>query len=218
MSVAVKICGLTEPAGLAAAIDAGARWVGFVFFPRSPRFVDPERAAQLAAAVPSDVETVGLFVDPDDATLSETLARVRLDLLQLHGRETPERVAEVRSRFGVPVMRALGVASALDLDAARSFEPVVDRLLFDARAPKGAVPGGNGVAFDWDLLAGRTWAKPWMLAGGLSPENVLGAIARTGARAVDVSSGVEDRPGVKSPARIRAFTASVRDATLNREG
>jgi len=217
VSLDVKICGLTEPEGLRAAIEGGARWVGFVFFPRSPRFITPEDAVPLAASVPAGVETVGLFVDPDDATLAATLASVRLDLLQLHGRETPERVRDIRSRFGVPVMRALGVAGPEDLDSARAHETVADRLLFDAKPPKGAViPGGNGVSFDWSPLAARVWSKPWMLAGGLTPDNVAEAARMSGARAVDVSSGVEDRPGRKDPARIRAFLAAAR--AFSREG
>jgi len=217
VSLDVKICGLTEPEGLRAAVEGGARWVGFVFFPRSPRFITPENAAPLAASVPRGVDTVGLFVDADDATLAATLAAVRLDLLQLHGRETPERVAEIRARFGVPVMRALGVGAAEDLEAARAYEGVADRLLFDARPPKGAViPGGNGVSFDWSLPAGRVWSKPWMLAGGLTPANVVEAARTSGAGAVDVSSGVEDRPGHKEPALIHAFLAAARN--FSREG
>lgn len=210
MTVEVKICGLSEPAGLAAAVDGGARWVGFVFYPRSPRAVAPDLAADLARQVPTGVRTVALFVDPDDATLGRVLATVPTALIQLHGNETPERVAAIRGRFGIPVMKAFRIGAAADLDAARAFDGVADRLLFDARPPSGpaALPGGNGVRFDWALLSGRRWSRPWMLSGGLDPENVAEAVRLTRAPAVDVSSGVEDRPGHKDPALIRAFLAS----------
>jgi len=208
MAVSVKICGLTEAAGLAAAVGAGARYVGFVFFPKSPRHVSPEAAAKLAAQVPLGVAKVGLFVNPDDAALDAVLARVPLDLIQLHGAETPARVAEVKARTGLPVMKAVGVAEPQDLDALWDYGLVADMLLIDAKPPKDAVlPGGNGLAFDWRLLAGRQILKPWLLAGGLTPENVHEAIRLTRAPAVDVSSGVESAPGVKDPDRIRSFIA-----------
>lgn len=208
MAVSVKICGLTEAAGLAAAVGAGARYVGFVFFPKSPRHVLPEAAAKLAAQVPLGVAKVGLFVNPDDAALDAVLARVPLDLIQLHGAETPTRVAEVKARTGLPVMKAVGVAEPQDLDALWDYGLVADMLLIDAKPPKDAVlPGGNGLAFDWRLLAGRQILKPWLLAGGLTPENVHEAIRLTRAPAVDVSSGVESVPGVKDPDRIRRFIA-----------
>ncbi|RQP05168.1 MAG: phosphoribosylanthranilate isomerase [Paracoccus sp. BP8] len=208
MAVSVKICGLTEAAGLAAAVGAGARYVGFVFFPKSPRHVLPEAAAELAAQVPLGVAKVGLFVNPDDAALDAVLARVPLDLIQLHGAETPARVAEVKARTGLPVMKAVGVAEPQDLDALWDYGLVADMLLIDAKPPKDAVlPGGNGLAFDWRLLAGRQILKPWLLAGGLTPENVHEAIRLTRAPAVDVSSGVESAPGVKDPERIRRFIA-----------
>ncbi|WP_199259838.1 phosphoribosylanthranilate isomerase [Paracoccus binzhouensis] len=208
MAVSVKICGLTEAAGLAAAVDAGARYVGFVFFPKSPRHVSPGVAAALAAQVPLGVAKVGLFVNPDDAALDAVLARVPLDLIQLHGAETPARVAEVKARSGLPVMKAVGVAEPQDLDALWDYGLVADMLLIDAKPPKEAVlPGGNGLAFDWRLLAGRQILKPWLLAGGLTPENVHEAIRLTRAPGVDVSSGVESAPGVKDPERIRSFIA-----------
>ncbi|WP_287885471.1 MULTISPECIES: phosphoribosylanthranilate isomerase [Paracoccus] len=208
MAVSVKICGLTEAAGLAAAVDAGARYVGFVFFPKSPRHVMPGTAAELAAQVPLGVAKVGLFVNPDDAALDAVLAHVPLDVIQLHGAETSARVAEVKARTGLPVMKAVGVADPQDLDALWDYGLVADMLLIDAKPPKDAVlPGGNGLAFDWRLLAGRQILKPWLLAGGLTPENVHEAIRLTRAPGVDVSSGVESAPGVKDPDRIRSFIA-----------
>ncbi|RDD68452.1 phosphoribosylanthranilate isomerase [Paracoccus versutus] len=208
MAVSVKICGLTEAAGLAAAVEAGARYVGFVFFPKSPRHVTPEAAAELAAQVPLGVAKVGLFVDPDDAALEAVLARVPLDLIQLHGTETPARVAEVKARSGLPVMKAVGIADPQDLDQLWDYGLVADMLLIDAKPPKDApLPGGNGLTFDWRLLAGRQILKPWLLAGGLTPENVAEAIRLTRAPGIDVSSGVESAPGIKDPQRIRSFIA-----------
>ncbi|RDW14133.1 phosphoribosylanthranilate isomerase [Paracoccus thiocyanatus] len=208
MAVAVKICGLTEPAGLAAAIGAGARYLGFVFFAKSPRHLAPQAAAQLAAQVPLGVAKVGLFVDPDDAALDATLAHMPLDMIQLHGNETPARVAAIKARTGLPVMKAVGLAEPRDLDALWDYGLVADMLLIDAKPPKDAeLPGGNGLAFDWRLLAGRQILKPWLLAGGLTPENVAQAVRLTRAPGVDVSSGVESAPGVKDPERVRRFIA-----------
>ncbi|MFV3127653.1 phosphoribosylanthranilate isomerase [Niveispirillum sp. KHB5.9] len=208
--VKAKICGISTPETMQAALDGGARYVGLVFFPKSPRNVAIATAAELSRMVRTGTRVVGLFVDPTDALLDDALGQVPLDLIQLHGSETPERVAAIKARFNLPVMKAVKVAEAADLDAARAYEPVADILLFDAKPPKGAVlPGGNGVSFDWSLLAGRTWARPWMLSGGLDPANVADAIHATGADAVDVSSGVEDAPGVKSVERIGAFLAAV---------
>jgi phosphoribosylanthranilate isomerase len=205
--IQVKICGLRSAASIAAAAEAGARYVGFVFFPRSPRNVAPADAAGLAAGVPEGICKVALTVDADDATLDDILRQVPLDMLQLHGSETPERVAEVKARFGLPVMKAIGVAEAEDLALIDTYSDVADQLLIDAKPPRNApLPGGNGLSFDWRLLAGRKyWRKPWMLAGGLTPENVAEAVAMTGARQVDVSSGVETAPGVKDAALIHAF-------------
>ncbi|MGR3497941.1 MAG: phosphoribosylanthranilate isomerase [Limimaricola soesokkakensis] len=211
MPVSVKICGLSDRAGLDAAVAAGARYVGFVFFAKSPRAVTVEQAAELAVEVPPGIAKVALVVDADDAVLDEIVARVPLDMLQLHGRETPERVTEIRARHGLPVMKAVGVASEADLPALDAYAAVADQLLVDAKAPKGApLPGGNGLAFDWRLIAGRRWPVPWMLAGGLTPDNLAEAVARTGARQLDVSSGVESAPGVKDAARIRAFLDAAR--------
>ncbi len=204
----VKICGITEAEGLAAAVAAGAAYVGFVLFPPSPRSLAPEAAAALAARVPPGVTRVGLVVDPDDALL-ESVARIPVDMIQLHGRESPARVAEVRARTGLPVMKALGIAGPEDLRAIGAYHEVADRLLVDAKPPAGATrPGGNATAFDWRLLAGRRWAGPWMLAGGLRPETVAEAVRITGATELDVSSGVERAPGVKDPGLVRAFIAA----------
>lgn len=207
--IRVKICGLREPAHLAAAVEAGAAYVGLNFFPPSPRYVTIEAARALALDVPPGVAKVALVVDADDATLAAICERVPLDMLQLNGSETPARVAEVRARFGLPVMKALGVATAADLEAVAAYAPVADQFLLDAKPPRGGVlPGGNGLPFDWELLAGRRFPKPWMLAGGLTAANVGEAIRRTGARQVDLSSGVEIAPGVKDAGLIRAFMAA----------
>ncbi|HEY0832990.1 MAG TPA: phosphoribosylanthranilate isomerase [Azospirillum sp.] len=211
MSVAVKICGLSEPESLRAAIEGGARWVGFVFYPASPRHVAPALAADLARLVPTGVRTVGLFVDPDDELLEHVVSQVPFDMLQLHGKETPERVAAVKAAFGIPVMKAIKVGAPEDLDRAMDYAGAADRLLFDSKPPArvASLPGGTGIAFDWTLLAGRTWPKPWMLSGGLNAGNVADALRVTGAPALDVSSGVEDRPGHKDPALVRAFLETV---------
>jgi phosphoribosylanthranilate isomerase len=211
----LKICGVNAPAALAAAVAGGADYVGFAFYPRSPRYVTPQVAHGLAAQAPARLTKVGLAVDLDDAELAAILAAVPLDMLQLHGGESPARVAQIKARFGLPVMKVVKIAGAEDLAAAAAYFRVADRLLFDAKAPKemtGALPGGNALAFDWQLLAGKTWPLPWMLSGGLDPENLAEAIAISGARALDVSSGVEDRPGLKNPDKIRAFLAAAKGA------
>ena len=212
MTVEAKICGVNSTAAVNAALQGGAAYVGFVFYPPSPRSLTPEEAGELAALVPPGVQKVGLFVDPDDETLARTLNAVALDLLQLHGAETPERVAEIKRRTGIPVMKAVKVEVAADVDGAAPYEKTADRILFDAKPPKdmkGALPGGNAVSFDWRLLAGRHWACPWMLSGGLDAENVTDAVRISGAPSVDVSSGVETRPGEKDPAKITAFLEAV---------
>ncbi|MBP2301651.1 phosphoribosylanthranilate isomerase [Azospirillum picis] len=211
MNVAAKICGLSEPASLRAAVAGGARYVGFVFFPRSPRAVAPPLAAELARLVPTGVRSVGLFVDPDDEFLEHVTGQVPLDLIQLHGGETPRRIAEIKGRYALPVMKAVKIGGPEDLAAAMEAAEVADRLLFDAKPPAkvSALPGGNGIAFDWTILAGRDWPRPWMLSGGLTAENVAEAVRVTGATEVDVSSGVEDRPGHKDPALIQAFLSAV---------
>lgn len=213
MTIAAKICGLSDAETLRAAVEAGAALVGFVFYPPSPRAVTPAQAKALAADVPAGVQKVGLFVDPDDALLDEVLAAVSLDLLQLHGQERPERVAEIAKRTGVPVMKVIKVAERADIEAAHAYEDVADRLLFDAKAPKtmaDALPGGNGLVFDWNLLGGKSWRRPWMLSGGLDAGNVADAVRISGAPAVDVSSGVETAPGAKDPAAIKAFLDAVK--------
>ena len=207
----VKICGLTRPEHVLAAAEAGAGYVGFVFFPKSPRNVAIDAARALALEVPVGVAKVGLVVNPTDAELDAILAAVPLDMIQLHGQESPDRVAGVRARYGLPVMKAVGVAEAADLDQLPAYEAVADQILVDAKAQKGAdLPGGNGLAFDWRLIAGRHWVRPWMLAGGLTPGNVADAVRLTGASQVDVSSGVESAPGLKDAGLIRAFITAAR--------
>lgn len=210
--IRVKICGLTRPEDVAAAAAAGAHYAGLVFYARSPRAVGVDLARDLALAAPVGLAKVALLVDAEDAALDAIVARVPLDMLQLHGHESPERVAEIRARYGLPVMKAVGVARAEDLPQLDAYARVADQILVDAKAPKGAaLPGGNGLAFDWRLIAGRRWPVPWMLAGGLSPQNVAQAVAMTGTRQLDVSSGVETAPGQKSADLIRAFVAAARD-------
>lgn len=205
----VKICGLRTVADVQAVADAGAAYFGLNFFPPSPRFVSLEVGRALALAAPVGLAKVALTVDADDAVLDAIVEAMPLDMLQLHGHESPERVAQVRARFGLPVMKVLGVRDEGDLDLLLEYSTVADQIMIDAKAPKDAVlPGGNGVAFDWRLLVGRKWLRPWMLAGGLTPANVAEAIRLTGARQVDVASGVESAPGVKDAARIGAFVAA----------
>jgi len=212
MALAAKICGVTSGAAVDAAVEGGAAYLGFVFYPPSPRSVTPDAAARLCAAVPAGVIRVGLFVDADDAAIAAVLDRVPLDILQFHGRESPARVAEARTRFQRAVMKAVAVAGAADVAAAAQYEDVADLLLFDAKPPRkpDALPGGNGLAFDWRLIAGQSWRRPWMLSGGLTAELLPEVVRICGAAIVDVSSGVEDLPGHKDPAKIRAFLAAAR--------
>jgi phosphoribosylanthranilate isomerase len=207
MAVAVKICGLNDPAATTAAVEGGARYLGFVFYPPSPRAVTPELAADLAACAPPDRTLVGVFVDPDDALLERVLKRVPLHALQLHGAETPKRVRAIRARTGRIVIKALPVAEPEDLAAVPDHAELADMILFDARAPKqpGRLPGGNGLAFDWRLLQELRLQRPWLLSGGLSVANLEAAIALCRPPAVDVSSGVERRPGQKDPDKVRQF-------------
>ena len=213
MTVQVKICGISTVEAMTAAVEGGAAFVGLVFYPPSPRTVTPSQATPLAALVPAGIVKTGLLVDAEDATIEAILKEVPLDLLQLHGSESPERVAAIKRRFGLPVMKVVKLRQEGDLEAAQSFLAVADRLLFDAKPPAemtAALPGGNAVAFDWTLLSGRSWPLPWMLAGGLTSQNVAQAVAVSGAPAIDVSSGVEDAPGKKNPQKIAAFLAATR--------
>lgn len=207
----IKICGIATPEALDAAIHSRADFAGFVFFPPSPRHVDAHAAAALAARGGGAIGRVGLFVDADDALIAESVQAGRLDALQLHGEETPERAAELRSRFGLPVWKALPVAAHADVDRAAAYRDAADLILFDAKTPKdAALPGGMGLRFDWSLLAAYREKMAWGLAGGLTPANVAQAIAQTAAPLVDTSSGVESAPGVKDPAKIVAFCAAAR--------
>jgi len=212
MSALIKICGISHMAALGAAVEGEADLVGFVFYPPSPRYVSPGRAAALGRETPAEMRRVGVFVDPDNGMLAQVLDRAPLDIIQLHGAETPERVAEIKARFGLPVIKALAVASSADVDRAHAHTQTADWLLFDARPPSapGALPGGNALSFDWSLLAGRAWAVPHLISGGLDAENVGEALASTGARGADVSSGVERSPGDKDPDKIAAFLKAAR--------
>ncbi len=209
----VKICGLKTPESVAVAVDAGASYLGFVFFPKSPRHLTYRQAAELATTVPEGVVKVALTVNAEDAALAKMLGEVSIDMLQLHGSETPKRVAYIKDRFGLPVMKAIGVADASDLPQLVEYALVADQLLVDAKPPKDSpLPGGNALAFDWRLIADMKWPIPWMLAGGLTPDNVAEAVRLTGATMVDVSSGVESAPGVKDLDKIAAFVKAAKGA------
>ncbi|MEM6826155.1 MAG: phosphoribosylanthranilate isomerase [Pseudomonadota bacterium] len=202
----VKICGLSEPDHVKAAVNAGAAYIGFVFFAKSPRAVFPEDTRALAADIPPGIAKVGLVVDPSDDEIAAITKVAPLDMLQLHGAEPPARVTEIRVRTGLPVMKAVGVRDAGDVAGIDDYAGVADQILIDAKPPDGAaIPGGNGLAFDWRLISGQSWSVPWMLAGGLTPATVAEGIALTGARQVDVSSGVETLPGKKDVNLIRRF-------------
>lgn len=214
MPVDVKICGLKTEATLLAALDAGADYVGLNFYPKTPRYVDLVTAATLASIARGRVKIVALAVDPDDALISEIASQVAPDLLQLHGKETPERAMEIKARTGIPVMKAIAVRTAEDAERALAYRSAADLILFDAKPPEGlsnAMPGGNGVAFDWQALLGVRDKVRYMLSGGLTPENVAEAIRLTGATSVDVSSGVERAPGEKDAAKIRRFIAAAKN-------
>jgi phosphoribosylanthranilate isomerase len=219
MTIAVKICGITTPAAIDAAVRAGAEYGGLVFHPGSPRFVSQDQARMLAEHMRGRLQIVALIADMDDTRIEALVQAVHPDFLQLHGNETVARTAEIRARFGLPVIKALPVAEVSDLDVAADYEKVADMLIFDARPPKGAVRGGgHGAAFDWKILEGRSFTKPWFLAGGLTPDNVARARELSGASQVDVSSGVESAPGVKDAARIAAFiTAAKNSAPLSKQ-
>ena len=206
MPITVKICGLTSPDAIDAAVRAGAVYGGLVFHPKSPRYVALEQGRVLADAMRGRLKSVALITDMDDAGIEAVIAAVKPDFLQLHGSESARRTAYIRGKSGVPVIKALPVADSTDLAAAVEYESIADMLMFDARPPTGASrPGGHGAAFDWKILTGRSFTKPWFLAGGLDPDNVARAMELSGAQMVDVSSGVESAPGVKDAARITDF-------------
>lgn len=210
-TVRVKICGLKTVADVHAVSAAGAAYFGLNFYPASPRFVTLAKGRVLALAAPALLAKVALTVDATDAILDAIVEAMPLDMLQLHGQETPDRVAQVRARYGLPVMKVIGVRDEGDLAALFDHSTVADQIMIDAKPPKNAtLPGGNGVTFDWRLIAGRRWLRPWMLAGGLTAANVAEAVRLTGAQQVDLASGVESAPGVKDPAMIRAFMAALR--------
>jgi len=208
MTIKAKICGLTSREAVRAACDAGAAYCGFVFYAKSPRHITADKAAELAGLVAEPVRKVGVFVDPDDDRLDAVLSRVPLDFIQLHGAESPARVQEIRQRFRRPLIKAIAISGPDDIARAHDYEAVADMLLFDAKVPasvKNALPGGNGLSFDWRLINATDWGPPWMLSGGLNADNILQAVAATGAKFVDVSSGVESRPGNKDSAKITGF-------------
>lgn len=207
----IKICGIKTPEILSVAASAGARFAGFVFVPQSPRYIHPEQARLLSRQLPTGLRSVGLFVDPSDEDLAHILGAVSLDFIQLHGDESPARVQAIKSRFNIPVIKAFAISAADDLDQVAAYIPVIDWILFDAKAPASSnIAGGNGVAFDWTILKDKTFAKPWMLSGGLTPENVADALSILNPDAVDVSSGVESSRGVKDAQKVRDFIAAVK--------
>ena len=213
MTLKAKICGVSTPEAVQAALEGGAGWLGFVFFPKSPRNLSLEAAGRLAEPVRQRAKVVALLVDPADAQVDEVAQGLRPDLIQLHGHESPSRTREIAARAGCGIIKALPVADASDLAAAAAYESVVEHLMFDAKPPKdAALPGGAGRAFDWSLMAGRRFQRPWFLAGGLDPWNVAEAASTAGAPLVDVSSGVERGPGLKDPTLIKAFLDAVRRA------
>ena len=212
MRVTAKICGINDPEAMRAAISGGASHVGLVFYPPSPRAVKPGEAMALSSVVPERVQKVGLFVNPEDDQIDKTLFVVKLDLLQLHGDETPERVRDLKQRTGKKVMKVIKVSEASDIARAEAYVRIADALMFDAKPPAGmkdALPGGNAVSFDWRILSGHKWPLPWMLAGGLHADNVAEAVALSDAAIVDTSSGVEDTPGRKNVDKIAAFLGKV---------
>ena len=208
--IQTKICGLSTPESVTAAIENDADFVGLVFYPPSPRHVELETAKYLASFIPDHIEIVGLFVNPDNDLLAETLRNVPLTMIQLHGDEPPERVTEIKGKFNIPVMKALPIEKAEDLKAAKAYDQVADWLLFDAKGEN--LPGGNGISFDWNILADYRGRLPWFLAGGLSPENIAEAIKIAKPPAVDVSSGVESAAGIKDVDKIQAFISAVKQA------
>ncbi|ERI12995.1 phosphoribosylanthranilate isomerase [Ochrobactrum intermedium] len=213
MVIDIKICGLKTPDAVAAALDGGATHIGFIFFPKSPRHITPQKAAGLRDAVKGRALAVAVTVDADDETLDEIVEAVKPDILQLHGHETPERVAFIKARYGLPVMKAFSVREASDLAAIAAYQGIADRFLFDAKPPKGSdLPGGNGVSFDWELLAALDADIDYMLSGGLNADNIAEALHKTQAPGIDISSGVERAPGEKDVRLIENFFRAVADA------
>lgn len=207
----VKICGITTDAAMDAALEEGADFLGFVFFDKSPRNIKPATAAYLINRLPSHLKAVGLFVDADDDRIAQTIKQAKLDVLQLHGSETPQRIAALKSRFNLPVIKAVKISEPADLLSLGPYQAIADWILFDAKPPVTSdLPGGNGEVFDWHLLQNLKITKPWMLSGGLSPDNIRLALDVLSPDAVDVSSGVEDSPGVKNPDKIRTFIRAVK--------
>ncbi|MBZ9706988.1 phosphoribosylanthranilate isomerase [Mesorhizobium sp. ESP7-2] len=217
MALDIKICGLKTDQAMAAALAGGASHVGFIFFPKSPRYVEPAEAGRLREAARGRALAVAVTVDAKDAFLDEIVEKMQPDMLQLHGSETPERVTELKARHGLPVMKALPLSEAADLDRIRPFIGVADRFLFDAKPPKGSeLPGGNGVTFDWRILAGLDAGIDYMLSGGLNAANIGDALRLANPPAIDISSGVESAPGIKDPALIEQFFRAVRAARDDR--
>ncbi len=213
-AIEVKICGLKTPEAVETVLKNGASHIGFIFFPKSPRHVEPAQAAKLATAARGKAKIVAVTVNADDAQLDEIVAVLQPDILQLHGNETPERVSQVKQRYGLPVMKAFSIRENSDFDVVAPYQSIADRFLFDAKAPKGSeLPGGNGVSFDWNLLNARQDLGNYMLSGGLNAENINVALAKTGSFAIDISSGVESEPGKKDIKLIDAFFAAVREAS-----
>lgn len=209
---AVKICGISDPKNLAVAIEASARYIGFNFYAPSPRYVSFDIAWTLAQQVPTGVRSVGLFVDPSNEELDRIATGIQFDMIQLHGDEGTARVAEIKAKYAMPVMKAIRVREAVDLKNVAEYEAVADYLLFDSKPEQATLPGGTGHKFDWSLLKGRTFTKPWMLGGGLNAENINDALSQLSPDALDVSSGVESAPGVKDADKIRAFIEETKRA------
>lgn len=212
MKVKIKICGVTTPDAVEAAVEAGAFFIGFVFFEKSPRHLSPEQANELAALIPPGIKKVAVMVDPTDKDLKDTLSVFRPDYIQLHGNETPERVRDIRASFSIPIIKAFKVRSSDDVSEWGKYSKVADMVLFDARAPESSLPGGNGLSFDWNLIKNRRITSPWLLSGGLNATNIAEAIAVSGAKMVDVSSSIESAPGIKDPEMIREFIEAVKKA------
>ena len=206
----IKICGLTESESLRVAIDAGAHYLGFVFYPPSPRNISADDAADLVQNIPDNIKTVGLFVDPDDESLESVLGRIKINMLQLHGNETPRRAAEIKARFSLPIIKSIRIGSKKDIAAAKNYEGIVDCIMFDAKVADSSLPGGTGQRFDWTLLKDYDPDMPWFLAGGLTSENVAEALSILTPDVVDVSSGVETVPGQKDTKKIRDFIRAIR--------